>query len=56
MWSIPREPRQPRAAKEFMALVRAGQAATVSDAVQKVTGKPARTFAAWVQENAAAFV
>ena len=40
---------------EFMADVRAGRSATVSDSVMKVTGRPARTFAAWVHENAAAF-
>jgi len=40
---------------EFMTDVRAGRSATVSDAVMKVTGRPARTFAAWVHENAAAF-
>jgi (4-alkanoyl-5-oxo-2,5-dihydrofuran-3-yl)methyl phosphate reductase len=40
---------------EFMADVRAGRSATVSDAVMKITGHPARTFAAWAHENAAAF-
>jgi len=40
---------------EFMALVRAGQAETVTDTVLQVTGQPARTFEAWVRENAAAF-
>ena len=40
---------------EFMTDVRAGRSATVSDAVMKVTGQPARTFAAWVREHATAF-
>ena len=40
---------------EFMTDVRAGRSATVSDAVIKVTRQPARTFAAWVHEHAAAF-
>jgi hypothetical protein len=40
---------------EFMTDVRAGRSATVSDAVMTVTGRPARTFAAWAHENAAAF-
>lgn len=40
---------------EFMAVVRAGQAATVSPSVQEVTGRPARTFDAWVKENVTAF-
>ena len=40
---------------EFMALVRAGQAETVTNTVLQVTGQPARTFEAWVRENAAAF-
>jgi hypothetical protein len=40
---------------EFMVLVRTGQGATLTDTVQKVTGRPARTFDAWVRENAAAF-
>jgi uncharacterized protein YbjT (DUF2867 family) len=40
---------------EFMDLVRAGRGATVSDAVPRVTGKRARTFAAWVAEHAGAF-
>ncbi len=40
---------------EFMRLVRAGECAAVSPAVERVTGRPPRTFAQWVQENAAAF-
>jgi uncharacterized protein YbjT (DUF2867 family) len=40
---------------EFMTDVRAGRSATVSDTVMRVTGRPARTFAAWAHENAAAF-
>ncbi|MGO9083361.1 MAG: SDR family oxidoreductase [Streptosporangiaceae bacterium] len=40
---------------EFMTDVRAGRSATVSDAVMRVTGRPARTFAAWAHENAAVF-
>lgn len=40
---------------EFMDLVRDGKAAQVSDAVLKVTGRPARTFQAWVSENLSAF-
>lgn len=40
---------------EFTGLVRSGGAAFVSDAVKTITGKPGRTFAAWCQENAAAF-
>jgi hypothetical protein len=40
---------------EFMALVRTGQGAMVSDAVERVTGRPARRFDAWVREHAAAF-
>jgi uncharacterized protein YbjT (DUF2867 family) len=39
---------------EFMQLVRADRAAFVSDAVERVTGRPARTFAAWVRDNLAA--
>ena len=39
----------------FMTDVRAGRSATVTDTVMKLTGQPARTFAAWVHENAAAF-
>ena len=44
-----------QALTEFMTDVRAGRSATVSDAVMRVTGQPARTFAAWVHENAAVF-
>jgi uncharacterized protein YbjT (DUF2867 family) len=40
---------------EFMQLVRAGGGAVVSEAASRVTGKPARTFEAWVRENAGAF-
>lgn len=40
---------------EFMALVRAGGGAAVSDAVPRVTGRPARSFAEWVRANVAAF-
>ena len=40
---------------EFMADVRAGKSASVSDAVERLTGRRPRTFAAWVHENAAAF-
>jgi uncharacterized protein YbjT (DUF2867 family) len=40
---------------EFMADVRAGRSATISDGVMRVTGRPARPFAAWVHENTAAF-
>ncbi len=40
---------------EFMTAVRAGRSATISDTVMKTTGRPARTFAAWAHENAAAF-
>jgi (4-alkanoyl-5-oxo-2,5-dihydrofuran-3-yl)methyl phosphate reductase len=40
---------------EFTGMVRAGQAAMVSDAVKTITGKPGRTFAAWCREHAAAF-
>jgi uncharacterized protein YbjT (DUF2867 family) len=40
---------------EFMRLVRTGDAAHVSDDVKQVTGRPARTFADWARENAAAF-
>ena len=40
---------------EFTNLVRSGGAAFVSDAVKTITGKPARTFAAWCKDNAAAF-
>jgi uncharacterized protein YbjT (DUF2867 family) len=40
---------------DFMALVRDGKGAVVSDAVEKVTGRPARAFADWVAENARVF-
>jgi uncharacterized protein YbjT (DUF2867 family) len=40
---------------EFMALVRAGQGATVTDSVRQVTGTPPRTFDAWIRENVSAF-
>jgi (4-alkanoyl-5-oxo-2,5-dihydrofuran-3-yl)methyl phosphate reductase len=40
---------------EFMSDVRAGHSATVGDAVQTVTGQPARTFRAWVHDHATAF-
>jgi uncharacterized protein YbjT (DUF2867 family) len=40
---------------EITGFVRAGNAASVSTAVEQVTGKPARTFAAWCTEHAAAF-
>jgi uncharacterized protein YbjT (DUF2867 family) len=40
---------------ELTNLVRAGQTAQVSDVVQTITGKPARTFEAWVRDNVAAF-
>jgi len=40
---------------EFMALVHASRADTVSDAVPAVTGRPARTFEAWAAEHADAF-
>jgi uncharacterized protein YbjT (DUF2867 family) len=40
---------------EFTGLVRAGNAAMVSDAVKTITGSPGHTFAAWCRENAAAF-
>jgi uncharacterized protein YbjT (DUF2867 family) len=40
---------------EFTGMVRAGQAAMVSDAVKTITGTPGRTFAAWCREHAAAF-
>jgi uncharacterized protein YbjT (DUF2867 family) len=40
---------------EFMSDVRAGHSATVSDAVQTVTGQPARTFRAWVHDHDTAF-
>ena len=41
---------------ELTNLVRAGQAAAVSNAVQTITGKPPRSFEAWARDNAAAFV
>lgn len=44
-----------QALTEFMTDVRAGRSATVTDTVTKVTRQPARTFAAWVHEHAAAF-
>lgn len=40
---------------EFVADVRQGGGEQFSDAVQAVTGRPARTFAAWVADNASAF-
>jgi len=40
---------------ELTNLVRAGHTAQVSNAVQTITGKPARSFEAWARENAAAF-
>lgn len=40
---------------ELMALTKAGKVAMVSNAVEQVTGKPARTFEAWAREFAAAF-
>ena len=40
---------------EFMRLVRSGAGAVVSHDVETVTRRPARTFAAWVQDNVAAF-
>ena len=40
---------------EFCDAIKAGQCATVTDTVQKLTGKTPRTFEAWAQENAAAF-
>ena len=40
---------------EFTGFVRSGGAGFVTDTVKTVTGKPARTFAAWSQEHAAAF-
>ena len=40
---------------EFMGGVRAGRSATVSDAVQELSGQRARTFADWVHDNASAF-
>jgi uncharacterized protein YbjT (DUF2867 family) len=40
---------------ELLALVRTGDAAAVTHAVREVTGRPPRTFAAWVREHAADF-
>ncbi len=40
---------------EFCGVIRAGQAALVTDTVAKLTGRQPRTFEAWVQENVAAF-
>jgi len=40
---------------EFCDAIKAGQCDAVTDTVQKLTGKAPRTFAAWAQENAAAF-
>jgi (4-alkanoyl-5-oxo-2,5-dihydrofuran-3-yl)methyl phosphate reductase len=40
---------------EFTAMVRSGYAATMTDSVSKVTGKPPRKFGDWARENAAAF-
>jgi uncharacterized protein YbjT (DUF2867 family) len=40
---------------ELFAQVRAGRTAQVTDVVQKLTGKPARAFEAWVREHRAAF-
>jgi len=40
---------------EFCDAIKAGQAGAVTDTVQKLTGKPPRTFEAWAKENAAAF-
>jgi uncharacterized protein YbjT (DUF2867 family) len=40
---------------EFCKAIKAGQAATVTDTVQKLTGKTPRTFEAWAQEYAATF-
>ena len=40
---------------EFMALVRAGQGERVSEDVQRVTGRPPRSFEAWVRDHIAAF-
>ena len=40
---------------EFMELVRSGKAGMVADSVQRVTGRPARTFEAWARENASYF-
>lgn len=40
---------------ELTNLVRAGQTAQVSNAVETITGKPARSFEAWARDHAAAF-
>jgi (4-alkanoyl-5-oxo-2,5-dihydrofuran-3-yl)methyl phosphate reductase len=40
---------------EFCKAIKAGQAATITDTVQKLTGKTPRTFEAWAQEYAATF-
>lgn len=40
---------------EVMAKIKAGGAATVSPDVEQVLGRQPRTFAAWAEENAAAF-
>ena len=40
---------------EVMAAIKSGRGATVSSDVEKVLGRKPRTFAAWAQENAAAF-
>lgn len=40
---------------EYLRMVKAGQAATVSTHVEKVTGKKARTFDLWLADNLAAF-
>jgi len=40
---------------EFMGLVRAGHAASVSDGVTVLTGTPPRSFETWARDNAAGF-
>jgi uncharacterized protein YbjT (DUF2867 family) len=40
---------------EYMGMVRGGQAAVVTDAVQKVTHRQPRTFEAWVQDHVGVF-
>lgn len=40
---------------EFCGIVRANQAALVTDTVQKLTGRQPRTFEAWVKDNVSAF-
>jgi uncharacterized protein YbjT (DUF2867 family) len=40
---------------EFTNAIKAGQTATVTDTVQKLTGKTPRTFESWAQEYAASF-